>query len=79
MRFGYRRVVFGDLIKENLKQITDMNGREIAVIAPLVIFTILLGVYLSLATDLFAPTVEALLEDVTTAQAAVTSLASAGH
>ena len=71
----YRRVIFGDLIKESLKQITDMNAREIAVIAPLVFFTILLGIYPSLATDLFAPTVEALLENVKTAQAAVTDLA----
>ena len=75
----YRRVLFGDLIKESLKSITDMNGREIAVIAPLVFFTILLGVYPSLATDLFAPTVEALLEDVTKAQAAVTDLAHSTH
>ena len=64
----YRRVVLGDLIKESLKQITDMNAREIAVVAPLVVFTILLGIYPSLATDLFAPTVEALLENVQTAQ-----------
>ncbi|MEM7189245.1 MAG: proton-conducting transporter membrane subunit, partial [Pseudomonadota bacterium] len=72
----YRRVVFGDLIKESLKQISDMNAREIAVIAPLVFFTLLLGVYPSLATDLFAPTVEALLENVESAQAAVTELAA---
>jgi len=68
-------VVFGDLIKESLKQITDMDKREIAVIAPLVVFTILLGIYPSLATDLFAPTVEALLENVQTAQAGGVDLA----
>jgi NADH-quinone oxidoreductase subunit M len=60
----YRRVVFGDLIKESLKSITDMNAREITVMAPLVVMTILLGVYPSLATDLFGPTVEALVENV---------------
>ena len=76
----YRRVVFGELIKGSLKTIQDMNAREIAVIAPLVFFTLLLGVYPGLATDLFAPTVEALLDDVSTAQAnAVTQLASTGH
>ena len=76
----YRRVVFGDLIKESLKQITDMNRREVAVIAPLVVFTLLLGVYPSLATDLFAPTVEAMLETVHSAQAqAVTELAAASQ
>ncbi|HSF95330.1 MAG TPA: NADH-quinone oxidoreductase subunit M, partial [Thermohalobaculum sp.] len=65
----YRRVIFGDLIKESLKSITDMNGREITFMAPLVVMTILLGVYPSLATDLFGPTVEALIENVNTALA----------
>jgi NADH-quinone oxidoreductase subunit M len=67
----YRRVVFGDLIKQSLQSISDMNRREVAVIAPLVFFTLLLGVYPSLATDLFSPSVEALLEGVETARAAV--------
>ena len=75
----YRRVVFGDLIKESLKTITDMNQREIAVIAPLVGFTLLLGIYPSLATDMFSPTVEALLSAVETAQADVARLATTGH
>ncbi|MEM8792105.1 MAG: NADH-quinone oxidoreductase subunit M [Pseudomonadota bacterium] len=75
----YRRVVFGDLIKESLKTILDMTPREIAVIAPLVFFTLLLGVYPSLAIDLFAPTVEALLEQVDAAQAAAGQIELAGH
>ena len=76
----YRRVVLGELIKGSLKTIEDMTPREIAVISPLVFFTLLLGVYPSLATDMFAPTVEALLETVSTAQAAAaTQLASSGH
>ncbi len=60
----YRRVLFGDLIKESLKSITDMNAREVTVFVPLVVMTVLLGVYPSLATDLFGPTVEALVEKV---------------
>jgi NADH-quinone oxidoreductase subunit M len=63
----YRRVIFGDLIKESLRSITDMNGREVTFMVPLVVMTILLGVYPSLATDLFGPTVEALVENVHTA------------
>ncbi|MDU8945890.1 NADH-quinone oxidoreductase subunit M [Ovoidimarina sediminis] len=65
----YRRVVMGDLIKESLKSITDMSGRERAIFAPLVVMTILLGVYPSLVTDMIGPSVEALVSDVTTAQA----------
>jgi NADH-quinone oxidoreductase subunit M len=57
----YRRVVFGDLIKESLKSITDMDRREKAIFAPLVVMTLLLGVYPSLITDVIGPTVESLL------------------
>ena len=63
----YRRVLFGDLIKESLKSITDMNAREVTVLVPLVVMTVLLGIYPSLATDLFGPTVEALVESVNSA------------
>ena len=75
----YRRVVFGDLIKESLKSITDMNAREITIMAPLVVMTILLGVYPSLATDLFGPTVEALVENVHAALAQAGSVQLAAH
>ncbi|MEM1382013.1 MAG: NADH-quinone oxidoreductase subunit M [Pseudomonadota bacterium] len=64
----YRRVVFGDLIKASLKTIEDVTPREMAVLAPLVFFTLLLGIYPSLAIDLYSPTVEALLEQLITAQ-----------
>jgi NADH-quinone oxidoreductase subunit M len=41
----YRRVVFGTLEKPALKDIADLNGREIAAFAPLVILTILFGIW----------------------------------
>ncbi|MEY8839957.1 NADH-quinone oxidoreductase subunit M, partial [Cribrihabitans sp. XS_ASV171] len=66
----YRRVVFGDLIKESLKAITDMNTRERAVFAPLIVMTILLGVYPSLVTDVIGPSTEALVQNYDTALAA---------
>lgn len=59
----YRRVVFGDLIKESLKSITDMTTRERAMFAPLVFMTLLLGVYPSLVTDIIGPSVSALVAD----------------
>ena len=58
----YRRVVFGDLIKESLKGIADMDAREKWIFAPLVVMTILLGVYPSLALDVIGPSVAALLQ-----------------
>ncbi|MFV2002451.1 MAG: NADH-quinone oxidoreductase subunit M, partial [Paracoccaceae bacterium] len=59
----YRRVVMGDLIKESLRSITDMTGREKAIFAPLVFMTILLGVYPALVTDIIGPSVEALISN----------------
>ena len=76
----YRRVVMGDLIKESLKSITDMNTRERFIFAPLVIMTLLLGVYPSLVTDIIGPSVTALVDHVETAQAAFDpSVAMASH
>ena len=57
----YRRVVFGDLIRESLKTITDMTARERAIFAPLIVMTLLLGVYPSLVTDIIGPSVTALV------------------
>ncbi|HRK43200.1 MAG TPA: NADH-quinone oxidoreductase subunit M [Gemmobacter sp.] len=59
----YRRVVFGDLVKEALKSITDMEPRERLIFAPLVVMTLLLGVYPSLVTDIIGPSVKALVTD----------------
>jgi NADH-quinone oxidoreductase subunit M len=59
----YRRVVFGDMIKESLKSITDLSGREKLIFTPLVAMTLLLGVYPSLVTDIIGPSVGALITD----------------
>ncbi|NUB43450.1 NADH-quinone oxidoreductase subunit M [Fertoebacter nigrum] len=59
----YRRVVFGDLVKEGLRSITDMDRRERAIFAPLVAMTLLLGIYPSLVTDIIGPSVAQLTAD----------------
>ncbi len=66
----YRRVVFGDLIKEALKSITDMDRREKAIFAPLMAMTLILGIYPSLVTDIIGPSVTALVSDYNAAQPA---------
>jgi len=66
----YRRVVFGDLIKGSLKTITDMTLRERAIFAPLIVMTLLLGVYPALVTDVIGPSTAALLSQFDTALAA---------
>jgi NADH-quinone oxidoreductase subunit M len=57
----YRRVVFGALVKEGLKTITDMTRRERAIFAPLIIMTLLLGVYPKVVTDIIDPSVQAMV------------------
>ncbi|MCC6864432.1 MAG: NADH-quinone oxidoreductase subunit M [Rhodobacteraceae bacterium] len=59
----YRRVVMGELLKDGLRLITDMTRRERAIFAPLIVMTLLLGVYPSLVTDIIAPSVSALVSD----------------
>ena len=77
----YRRVVFGDLIKESLKSITDMTPRERLIFAPLVAMTLLLGVYPGLALDIIGPTVEALVSnyDLALEQAVPDSAVASSH
>lgn len=72
----YRRVVFGDMIKESLKSITDMDMREKLMMTPLIIMTLLLGIYPALVLDLIGPSVSALLEQVHAAQGVVMDAAS---
>ncbi|MEM1164440.1 MAG: NADH-quinone oxidoreductase subunit M [Pseudomonadota bacterium] len=65
----YRRVVMGELIKESLKSITDMTQREKMIFAPLVVMTILLGVYPALILDIIGPSVGALVDQYNTSVA----------
>ena len=72
----YRRVVFGDLIKGSLKTIQDMDARERFIFAPLVVMTILLGVYPSLVTDIISPSTEALIANFNQSLAAADTSAA---
>jgi NADH-quinone oxidoreductase subunit M len=58
----YRRVVFGVLEKKELADILDLNLREKAVLVPLVVLTILLGVWPAPVLDMSAGSVAALVE-----------------
>ncbi len=57
----YRRVVFGQLEKESLKDILDLNWREKLIILPLVILIIFFGVYPAPVFDVTAASVENLV------------------
>ena len=59
----YRRVIFGKLEKAKLKDIADINMREIAILTPLVLLTILFGVWPEPIIDVTSASVELLLNN----------------
>ena len=54
MLYLYRRVVFGELTREDLKSITDLNLREKLIFAPLVVLVLWMGIYPKSFLDVFA-------------------------
>jgi NADH-quinone oxidoreductase subunit M len=71
----YRRVIFGALEKESLKAMLDLDGREKALLYPLVILTIFFGVYPAPVFDVTAASVDALLNQYSAALQAAQSVA----
>jgi NADH-quinone oxidoreductase subunit M len=57
----YRHIIFGKLEKPSLAKIADMNPREIAIMAPLVILTIVLGFYPKPVFDTTSGAVKAMI------------------
>jgi len=45
MLWLYRRVVFGELVHKDLKEISDLNTREVILFVPLILLVILYGIY----------------------------------
>ncbi|MSP81563.1 MAG: NADH-quinone oxidoreductase subunit M [Alphaproteobacteria bacterium] len=45
MLWLYRRVIFGELVREDLKSIVDLGRREILIFAPLVLVVLWIGIY----------------------------------
>ena len=61
--FLYRRIIFGSLVKPALQTIEDLTAREVAILAPLVVITILMGVYPKPVFDVTTPSVAKLIHD----------------
>ncbi len=60
--FLYRRIIFGALVKPALQTIQDLSMREVAILAPLVIVTILFGVYPKPIFDVTGVSVQNLID-----------------
>ncbi len=63
----YRKVIFGVLEKESLKQLLDLSPREKAVIYPLVVLTIFFGLYPAPVFDATEASVNALVIQINSA------------
>jgi NADH-quinone oxidoreductase subunit M len=59
----YRRMIFGPIEKPSLKSITDLGYREVLVMAPLVILTLLFGFYPAPLMDVTAVSVNNLVSN----------------
>ena len=71
----YRETVFGEQINDKLDDITDLTGREALILGLLAIFTLLLGVYPALVTDITEPAVQQLITEFNADLPVVQSLA----
>jgi NADH-quinone oxidoreductase subunit M len=76
MLWLYRKVIFGELTKESLKSILDLNAREIAIFAPLVALVFWMGIYpASFLTPLHKPVERLLLQTGSVRQVAAVNAA----
>ncbi|MEL7487801.1 MAG: NADH-quinone oxidoreductase subunit M [Pseudomonadota bacterium] len=57
----FRQVVYGELTKEPLMTITDVNSRELGMLAVLMACALYLGVYPSPALSVFSPSVDVVM------------------
>ena len=69
MLYLYRRVIFGRLTKQDLRGILDLNPREWAVFAPLVVLTLWMGIYPSSFSSFWDASVGAMVQQHTAALA----------
>ncbi|MGB6283879.1 MAG: NADH-quinone oxidoreductase subunit M [Xanthobacteraceae bacterium] len=59
----YRKIIFGTLEKPALFNIRDIGWREIAIMTPLIVLTIVLGVYPKLVLDISSASVAQLIDN----------------
>ena len=60
----YKRVIFGDVANDHVKELTDINGREFLILSVLAICTLWMGIYPQPFTDVMHASVNDLLRHV---------------
>lgn len=79
MLYLYRRVVFGDLTKDDVKAMPDLNKRELALLAPIAAAVLWMGVYPESFLAPMRADVATLLERIERAKPAGDSLPTPGN
>ena len=75
----YRRIIFGRITRDDLRNILDLSPREWTVFAPLIVLTLWMGIYPLSFTNYFSATVGTMVQHHATALAATTKLAGLVH
>jgi NADH-quinone oxidoreductase subunit M len=79
MLYMYRRVIFGKLEKADLKNILDLEPREVAIFAPLIVLVLWMGLWPQPFLDVMDVSVSNLLQNYQTALNAGNALNLAGR
>ncbi len=60
----YRRIIFGALIKDELSEMVDLTRREILIFAPLLVLTILIGIFPKPVIDIIEPSTKKIVSQI---------------
>jgi len=63
MLYLYRRIIFGELTKDDLKTILDLGPREILIFAPLIVLVLWMGIYPAPFLDAISASVANLVDN----------------
>jgi len=75
----YQRVCFGEVTSEANRRLTDLTPREWAVLLPVLLFIVWIGVYPTTFTTMTEPSVQALITQVQTKAQATSALLVPTH
>jgi NADH-quinone oxidoreductase subunit M len=75
MVYLYRRIIFGRITRDDLRNVLDLSPREWAVFAPLIVLTLWMGIYPSSFTNYFDATVGSMVQHHAAAIGATTKMA----
>jgi NADH-quinone oxidoreductase subunit M len=63
-----KRVIFGSVANHHVEELTDVNGREFLVLGILAVAVLLMGIWPAPLLDVMRPTVENLVQQITTSK-----------